>query len=91
MNKRKKLTQEQTDGLITAMKTARITREYRRIQVIYLYSLGKEVAEIAQITQLRPVTISRLYTKYLSEGLTSIPDAPAMDATSLNGKTRSGD
>lgn len=76
MRTRKPLTQEQTQEISEAMKSTRFTREYRRFQAIYLYSIGKEVSEISQITQLTPVTISRLYTKYRSEGLTAIPDAP---------------
>ncbi|WP_139132109.1 IS630 family transposase [Fusibacter sp. 3D3] len=75
MNKRKPLTQEQIKELLEAMRSSKIKREYRRIQAIYLYGTGKEVGEIAEITQLTPVTISRLYTKYRSIGLSSIPDA----------------
>lgn len=63
-------------NFITAMKTTQITREYRHIQVIYLHSFEKEVNEIGEIAQLIPKTISRLYTKYRSKGLTSISDAP---------------
>jgi hypothetical protein len=47
MNKRKLLTQEQKDELIESI----FTREYRHLQVIYLYGLRKEPNEIVQITQ----------------------------------------
>lgn len=76
MRTRKPWTQEQTQEISEAMKSARFTREHRRLQAIYLYSIGKEVGEISQITQLTPVSISRLYSKYRSEGLNAIPDAP---------------
>jgi transposase len=76
MNKRKPLTEEQKEELLNAMKSSKITREYRRLQAIYLYSSGNEVGEIARITQHVPSTISRLYTAYREKGLSSIPDAP---------------
>jgi putative transposase len=76
MNKRKPLTEEQKEELLEAMKTSKITREYRRLQAIYLYSCGNEVNEIARITQNNPTTISRRYTAYREKGLASIPDAP---------------
>lgn len=76
MNKRKPLTEEQKEELLEAMKSSKITREYRRLQAIYLYSSGNEVGEIARITQHTASTISRLYTAYREKGLSSIPDTP---------------
>lgn len=76
MAKRKPLTKEQIEELLQAMKTVKINREYRRIQAIYLYGTGEITEKIAKITQLTPVTISRIYKKYRSDGLASIPDAP---------------
>lgn len=76
MMKRKPLTPEQIEELLQAMNTVTINREYRRIQAIYLYGTGEIVEKIAKITQLTPVTISRISKKYRSDGLASIPDAP---------------
>ena len=76
MATRKPLKEEEQAELMNAMKNSKITREYRRLQAIYLYSTGVKVSEIVQITQHTASTISRLYTAYRANGLSSISDAP---------------
>lgn len=76
MKKRSMLAVKQTEEIQEQMKRAKKTREYRRLQAIYLYGTGSSIEEAARITQFQDRSITRLYDKYLESGLSSLTDAP---------------
>jgi transposase len=76
MKKRDKLTEEQAQELQEQMKKTKKVREYRRLQAVYLYGTACTVEEAARITQYEDRSVTRLYDRYLKNGLLSMIDAP---------------
>lgn len=75
MNKRLLLSKEQLEEILEALKSTKVIREYKRLQVIHLYGTNMPVEEIMQLTQLKRSAIRDIYRRYQVGGLSRIPDA----------------
>ena len=75
MKKRVLLSPEQVEEIVAMMNSTKLTREYRRLQAVYLYGINQSLKEVAQVTQLGTSTIAALYHRYRRVGLKGIPDA----------------
>lgn len=75
MKNRVLLLPEQMEEIAAMMKSTKVSREYRRLQAIYLYGTNQPLEEIMRLTHLGNSTISGLYCRYQLIGLKCIPDA----------------
>jgi transposase len=75
MKNRVLLLPEQMEEIAAMMKSTKVSREYRRLQAIYLYGTNQPLEEVMRLTHLGNSTISGLYCRYQLVGLNCIPDA----------------